>query len=117
MPQGLVNRVNAASPRSIDIGAACLLALLLLTQCPGAGWIYGSAQQYVELERVERIDDRCRKYHIDAATARQALPRFDLTGMGGEIDGRALSGWDLLRGSDTPKPVTIDKARRLLTGD
>jgi hypothetical protein len=33
-----------------------------------------------------------------------------------EIDGRRLSGWDLLRGSSEPRPMTVEEARRLLEG-
>jgi hypothetical protein len=117
LPRRVVAWVNAASPRAIDLGAACLLGLLLLTQCPRAGALYYGAQQAADLERVAAVDARCREHHIDAATARQVLPAFEITGMSGVIDGRPLSAWDLLRGSDDPRPMTVEEARRLLEGE
>jgi hypothetical protein len=115
LPRSFVAWVNAASPRALDVCAACLLGLLLLTQCPRARALYYGAQQVADLERVQVIDDRCREEHIDAETARQALPEFEIRGMGGDVDGRPLSAWDLLRGSNDPRPMTVEEARRLLT--
>src|SRR5262249_29385512 len=114
LPRRLVAWINGASPRVLDMGAACLLVLLLLTQLPRAGSLYYGAGQAADLERVAAVDARCQKHHIDAATAREALPRFEVTGMGGDVDGRPVSAWDLLRGSSDPRPMDVDEARRLL---
>jgi hypothetical protein len=117
LPRRVVAAVNAAPGWAIDVGAACLLVLLIVTQSPRMQAFPSHAEQYIDLKRVERIDARCREHHIDAATARQALPAFEIAGMGGEIDGRPLSGWDLLRGSPDPRPMTADEARPLLEKD
>jgi hypothetical protein len=115
LPRGLLDRVNAARPRVIDMSAAGLFGVLLLTQCPRISCIAYDPTQAADLRRVERVDARCREHHIDAATARRALPEFEVFGMfGREVNGRPLSGWDLLRGSDDPQPMSVEEARRLL---
>jgi hypothetical protein len=115
LPRRVVSWVNAAPPRTIDMGAACLLGLLLLTQLPRAHSIYLGAQQMADLARVEEVEARCLQHHIDAATARQALPDFQVIGMGADVEGRPISAWDLLRGSPDPRPMTVEEAKRLLT--
>lgn len=66
-------------------------------------------EQMAVLQRVERVDERCRQMHIDAPTARAALGflQFPL-GYAGD------NAWDLLRGSPSPAPVTVGRARELL---
>lgn len=64
------------------------------------------------LQRVAAVDARCRQYHIDADTARRALDRLPVPGWE-EIDQEA-NGWVFLRGSDSPRPVSVAEARRLL---
>jgi hypothetical protein len=115
LPRRFIDWLGAAPHWALDLGAVCLLGLLLLTQWPRAGAIGYEPQQHADLERVEKVDARCREQHIDAATAREALPEFEVYGMfGREISGHRLSGWDLLRGSDDPQPMTVEEARRLL---
>lgn len=115
LPRRFVTWLSTAPGLAIDLGVACLLVLLLLTQFPRASGVGYDPQQYADLERVEGIDARCRKDHIAAATAKEALGEFEIDGMlGGEIDGRRLSGWDLLRGSNDPLPMTVEEARDLL---
>jgi hypothetical protein len=117
LPRRFVARVNAAPVRRIDLGAACVLGALLLTQCPRALVVGYDARQYLDLRRLETVEERCRTHHIGAATARAALPGFEVSGMWDEeINGRRLSGWDLLRGSSEPWPTTVEEARRLLEG-
>ena len=117
LPRRFVAWVSAAPRWVIDPGAACLLALLVVTQSPRMQSFSGHTQQFADLQRVERIDALCREHHVDAATARQALPAFEIYWMGGEIDGRPLSAWDLLRGSSDPRPMTVEEARPLLEKD
>jgi hypothetical protein len=115
LPRGLLDRVNATRPWVIDLSAACLVGLLLRSQYPRMASLQFDPAQSADLRRVEQVDARCREHHIDAATARQALPEFEVYGMfGRELNGRRLSGWDLLRGSDAPRSVTVEEARRLL---
>jgi hypothetical protein len=115
LPERFVDRVNAAPAWAINVGAASLLGLLLVTQGLRIGTTCYDKQQAVDLDRVEKVDALCRRHGIDAVTAREALPPFEISGMEGrEIDGRPLSGWDLLRGSRDPHPMTVSEARRLL---
>ncbi len=65
--------------------------------------------QQAVLARVEAVDARCREHHIAADVARAALPRLPLPHCG---DGHNV--WDLLQGSDDPRPIPPDEARRLL---
>jgi hypothetical protein len=117
IPRRVAAWVNAAPGWAIDERAAQLLILLLITQAPRMEAFDGCAQQHADLERVEQVDARCRKHHIDAATAREALPEFEISRMSDELDGRPLSGWDLLRGSPDPRPMTAEEARPLLEKD
>jgi hypothetical protein len=118
LPERFVSSVTAAPARAVNVGAASLLCLLLVTQCPRIRTIGYDPQQSADLHRVENVDALCREFGIDAVTARKALPPFEVTGMEGrEIDGRGLSGWDLLRGSTDPRPMTVAEARQLLQAD
>ena len=66
-------------------------------------------EQIAVLERVERADARCRAARIDGATAREALGflQFPL-GFDGD------NAWELLRGSRSPAPMPVERARALL---
>jgi hypothetical protein len=71
------------------------------------------AEQAACLRRIEEVDERCREQHIDAATARAALP-------GPLVIPRSESnppvdGWEYLRGSPELREVTVQEARRLLS--
>lgn len=55
------------------------------------------------------VDARCRAHHVSAATARQALDRLPVPWWDDEAN-----GWVLLRGSDSPRNVSPEEARRLL---
>jgi hypothetical protein len=65
------------------------------------------------LRLIEETDARCQEHHINAATARAALsgplviPQCDKPPL--------IDGWQLLRGSADPRPMSVDEARRLLT--
>jgi hypothetical protein len=80
------------------------LPRILLTSSP-----YDLSQREV-LQRIEAMDARCRAYHIDADTARQALEPEPLeVPVAGDFN-----GWVLLRGSDDPHPVSVREAQSLL---
>jgi hypothetical protein len=66
------------------------------------------AQQAV-LSRIEEVDARCRRYHIAADDARQALGILDVPLSLGVAD-----GWDFLIGSDDPRPLPPEEVKRLL---
>jgi len=118
LPGRFVQAVNVASARAVNLGSASLLGLLIVTQFPRVRTVGYDPQQSADLERVERVDALCRQHRIDAVTAREALPPFEISGMEGrEIDGRRLSGWDLLRGSPNPQRMTVAEARRMLEAD
>jgi hypothetical protein len=61
------------------------------------------------LRRIEAVDALCREHHIDAATARKALPPWVVPEWG--LDS---NGWKLLRGSTDARPISVVEARRLL---
>jgi hypothetical protein len=67
------------------------------------------AEQQAVLVRVEELDARCKEFSIDAETARAALARQQLP-LGSDKE----NVWDLLRGSDAPRPISVGEARRLL---
>jgi hypothetical protein len=119
LPRPFIKAVNTTPLRLLDLAAVVLLGFLLWTQWPQAGESAGtppqSAAQYGDLDRVQKMDERCDEHHIDRTTARQALPEWAVYGTGRrEWYGRLISGWDLLRGSREPQAMTIDEARELL---
>jgi hypothetical protein len=66
-------------------------------------------EQQAALRRIEDVDARCRAQGIDAATAKAALGWLEVP------DGSPKeNGWDFLRGSDSPRPLTVEQVRRLL---
>jgi hypothetical protein len=95
-----------------------LIGVLLLIHLP-RGLICGAAtswdmvaerrNQQEILRRIEDVDARCRQHHIDAAAAREALGRLEMPLAQGMID-----GWELLRGSDDPRPLPPEQIRRFL---
>jgi hypothetical protein len=95
--------------------ALALFALLILTQVPRCHQPGQDPQPHADFQRIEKVDSLCQLHHIDADTARQALPAFDIAGcLERKIDGHVITGWDFLRGSDTPRPISPDQARQLL---
>src|SRR5262249_9378656 len=88
------------------------LVALLLTQAPRAVvyplYVY-DRRQGEQLRAADAVDARCRDYHISAADARAALEPLPLAG-----GGRRDNAWDLLRGSDDPRPLDPARVRRLL---
>jgi hypothetical protein len=66
-------------------------------------------EQQAALGRIEEVEDRCRRYHISAADARKALGRLDVP-----LSLDVIDGWDLLVGSDDPRPLPPEEIKRLL---
>jgi hypothetical protein len=92
---------------------AMALAILFLIQLPRSliQQIYqsqGASEQQAFLRRIEEKDAQCRQHRIDAETARAALEPLKIP------DNEKENGWDFLRGSDDPRPITIKEARHLL---
>ena len=56
------------------------------------------------------MDAHCRRYHISAAAARQALGKLDVP-MAQEV----IDCWEFLIGSDDPRPLPPEEIKRLLT--
>jgi hypothetical protein len=75
------------------------------------GWEFfsGVHKQLAVLRRIEAMDARCRTHHIAAAEARQVLGRLDVPW---SLD--ALDGWELLIGSDDPRPLPAEEVKRFL---
>jgi hypothetical protein len=88
-----------------------LIVVLFLMQLPRTplGFISPDPEQGQVLQAIEDMDARCREHHVAADTARQALGPLPVPG-GGEH----TNGWDFLRGSPEPRPLTVAEARRLL---
>jgi hypothetical protein len=108
-PAGVLSRRQAW-------GVGLLIAVLFLVQLPrgvlGARyWDSESADQLRVLREVDAMDARCRRLHIDRETALQALPRLEVPSSWGREN-----GWEFLRGSPDPSPVTVEEARRMLQG-
>lgn len=95
-----------------------LICVLLLIHLP-RGLICGAAtswdmvaerrDQQEVLRRIEEVDASCRQYHIDAAAAREALGRLEMPLSLGVID-----GWELLCGSNDPRPLSPEELRCIL---
>jgi hypothetical protein len=92
-------------------GLLLLIGALLIVQFPRAFAVqrHFDPGQGEALQQVEVMDARCREYHIAADTARAALGKLGLP-FCGEDD----NGWELLRGSEQPRPMTVEEARHLL---
>jgi hypothetical protein len=93
-------------------GIGVLLLALFLTQLPrglAGAYFWYDPQQLPALRRIQETDARCRRHHIDRDTAREALGWLDVPA----AEGRE-NGWDLLWGSDDPRTVSVEEARRLL---
>lgn len=68
--------------------------------------------QRAALCQVDEVQARCQAHGISAEAACAALPRLDIPYSGDPIPG--INGWELLKGSDQPRPLTADEVRRLL---
>lgn len=95
-----------------------LIGVCFLVQLP-RGLICSSAtgwkqldevrQQLADLDRIERVDARCRAQHISATAAQAALGRLNVFKSMNVID-----GWELLLGSEEPRPLPPEEVKRLL---
>jgi hypothetical protein len=65
--------------------------------------------QQAALRRLETVDARCRRHHISAAAARQALGKWEMPLSFGVGD-----GCDFLLGSDDPRSLPPEEVKRLL---
>jgi hypothetical protein len=101
--------------RQVVLIGGLLLACLLI-QLPrglvGSGPPEFHHRQAVLLGRIDAMDDRCRSHHLSAAQARAVLPALPLSEWSSQVN-----GWELLRGSDSPEPRSVEEARRLLRED
>jgi hypothetical protein len=88
-----------------------LVGLLVLLHGPHAMLGMHTPQPEIEtmMQRVEEVDELCRQHQIRAATARQVLGKYPVPEAYDWND-----GWLLLRGSPTPRDVSVEEARRLL---
>jgi hypothetical protein len=96
---------------------AAFIGALFATQAARPWSFNANEQQLADFRRIADVDARCRRYHIDAETARKALPEdfvINGCGPGQKVHGRTINGWDFLRGSAAPRPVSVEKARRRL---
>jgi hypothetical protein len=101
-------------------GVLVLIGLLFLLQFPPglAGYRRrdrDQAEQAACLRHIEAVDARCREAGISADAARRALGRLDIPFSGDPTP--RINGWDLLRGSPTPRELSPDRVGRLLGAD
>jgi hypothetical protein len=97
------------------VGLTLLTVVLVAVQLPLAirgHNLQDPAPQIAILQHIETVDTRCREHRIDAATARAALIGPLIVPHSGTPP--VIDGWELLRGSDNPRPMTPEEARRLL---
>jgi hypothetical protein len=82
--------------------------------CSPTGWdqLAEVRQQQAVLHRIEEVEARCRRYHISAAAARQALGKLDVP-----LSVDVIDGWEFLIGSDDPRPLPPEEVKRLLEAD
>ena len=89
-----------------------LIGILFLIQLPRGllahRW-FDPVPQTEVLRQIEEVDARCRAQHISADAARSALGWLEIP-----FCGNRKNGWDLLRGSDTPRELTPGEIERLL---
>jgi hypothetical protein len=95
-----------------------LIGVCFLVQLPRGlvcssptGWhqLAEMSEQQATLRRIEKVDARCREHHISAAAAQQALGRLDMP-----LSLDVIDGWDLLIGSDDPRPLSPEEIQQLL---
>ncbi|MGH7174540.1 MAG: hypothetical protein ACRELG_30095, partial [Gemmataceae bacterium] len=65
--------------------------------------------QQATLRRIDEVEARCRRYHLSAAAARQALGKLDVP-----LSTDVIDGWEFLIGSDDPHPLPPEEVKRLL---
>jgi hypothetical protein len=95
------------------IGTCFLIQLPRGLLCGAAtGWdqIGDFRKQQADLRRIEEVEARCRRYHVSADAARQALGKLEVHLSLGVGD-----GWDFLTGSDDPQPRSPEEIKRLLS--
>jgi hypothetical protein len=102
----LVTGTGRWAPAHNRIWLTTLLALLLI-QTPRSLPFWYDPRQHAQLRLVDEVDARCRRDHIDAATARDVLEPMKMINSD-------ENGWGLLRGSDDPHPLDPAEVRRLL---
>jgi hypothetical protein len=104
-PRGTISRRQAQA-------LVGLIGILFLIQLPRGllahRWFDPGPQTEV-LREIEEVDARCRAQHISADAARSALGWLEIP-----FCGNRKNGWDLLRGSDTPRELTREEIERLL---
>jgi hypothetical protein len=90
---------------------AAIMVLFFLVHLPRSLGVYYAYHpgQHAALREVEEVDARCREHHLDADTAREALPPLEIPAAYTPIN-----GYDFLWGSPDPRPCTVEEARRLL---
>lgn len=68
--------------------------------------------QQAALHHIEDIEARCRRYHIGADAARQALGRLNVP-----LSLDVIDSGEFLVGSDAPELLPLEEVQRLLTAD
>jgi hypothetical protein len=99
-------RLTPKQVRALQI----LIAACFLVQLPRGLLVYFSHPgQADSLRAIAAMEERCREHHVRGDEARAVLPKLDLGGSATE-----MNGWELLRGSDDPRPHTASELKQLL---
>lgn len=93
------------------LGLVSLIAVLTICHWPNVVVHHDyDPQQQAVLQRVERMDARCQAHGISAATAREALGFLKMP-----MCYEKENAWEFLHGSPTPRNLSVEEARRLLS--
>jgi hypothetical protein len=104
-----LDQTGALTPRQIR-ALAWLLGISLVLQLPrGLGVYFHFPEQPGIFQQLADMEERCRREHISGDSARAVLPKLDLRGSVCD-----MNGWELLRGSTDPWPLTTDEVKRRL---
>jgi hypothetical protein len=71
-------------------------------------------QQHSDLAYIEQVDAVCREHGIRADTARAALKNLGMASFQIAGSGESDNGWNLLRGSADPRPLSVEEATHFL---
>ena len=97
-----------ANPR-VPTWSLVVLGLVLVPHAISCSMLWYDKEQSEQLARIDRMDRLLRERQISRELAIEVLPELKMIANEG---GR--NGWELLRGSDNPKPISKAEAKRIL---
>jgi hypothetical protein len=103
-----VHSSGEVSERQLRALTYLVLALFFLHLPRGLIGSVLYTSQEADLQRIERVEKLCRIHHISGDAVRAALEPFSLPLCPGD------NAWELVRGSDEPRVISIEETRTLL---